>query len=132
MELFLFIVFVAACAMLLYRFINKSRTNVDQANKRKLSENRTRALRWETPAVHTPAGPNQPWHPRRHQTTMGNSQSFRRALGSQSEWLEYDGYSRRDRHHLADTKAHIKDEGHLEDPKAAGGKGWGDRGLAAH
>ena len=130
MEVFLFIVFVAACALVLYRAVNKSKKGVEQAHKRKLPENRARAQRLETPAVHTPAAPNQPWHPRRHQTTMGSSQSYRRAPGSQSEWLEYDGYSRRDRHHLADTKAHIKDEGHLEDPKVAGGKGWGDRGRA--
>ena len=129
MEVLLFIVFVAACALFLYRATNNSKKNIDRVHERELREPKTRAEQLETPAVYTLGRPNQPWHTRGHPATMVDSKPDQRAPPSKSAELEYDGYSRRDRHHVIESKAHIKDEGHLEDP-AAGDKRWGEQGLA--
>jgi hypothetical protein len=128
MEVFLFIVFVAACALFLYWANNNSNKNVDRVHKRELREPKSGAERLETPAVYTLGRPNQPWHTRGHPATTVDSKPDQQPPPKSAE-LEYDGYSRRDRHHVIESKAHIKDEGHLEDP-AAGDKRWGEHGLA--
>ena len=130
MGLFLFIVFVAACVVLLCQVIAKSKTPIDKAHSRKPQRKKASAEQLETPAVYTLARPDQPWHTRRHSAATGTPRSVRPAPESGPEELEYDGYSRRDRHHVAETKAHIKEEGHLEDPAAGRDKDWGEQGLA--
>lgn len=129
MEVFLFIVFVAACALFLYRATNNTKKDIDRVHERKLREPKTSSGRLKTPAVCTLGRPNQPWHTRRNPPTMGRPKPDPLPARPKSAELEYDGYSRRDRHHVIESKAHIKDEGHLEDP-AAGRKGWGEQGLA--
>lgn len=114
MELFLFVVFVAVCAYLLYRATRKSKQEVDANHERKIRERRARAEQLKTPATYTLARPDQPWHTRRNAATAGQSRAEPFGLQSESNELEYDGYSRRDRHHVTD-KAHIKDESHLDD-----------------
>ena len=118
MEPILFIVFVAVCAFLLHRATRKSKEKVDADHYRKLKERRSRAEQLETPAVYTLARPDQPWHTRRSPATVGRSQTEPFGLQSESHESEYDGYSRRDRHHVTE-KAHIKDEAHLDDAALA-------------
>lgn len=127
MEVFLFIVFVIACAVFLCRALNKSNKMVDRVHQRKPRETGTGTQQLETPVICTLGRPGQ--HRRRQPVTMGAARPGQLAPRSESTELEYDGYSRRDRHHVTRSKAHIKDEGHLEDP-AAGGKGWGKQRLA--
>ena len=114
MELILFIVFVAVCAFLLHRATRKSKEEVDANHQRKLRERRARAEQLKTPAVYTLARPDQPWHTRRNPATAGRSQTEPFGLQPESHESEYDGYSRRDRHHVTE-EARIKDEAHVDD-----------------
>jgi hypothetical protein len=118
MEVILFIVFVAVCAFLLHRATRKSKEEVDVNHERKLKERRARAEQLKTPAVYTLARPDQPWHTRRNPATAGRSQAETFGLLSESHDAEYDGYSRRDRHHVT-GKARIKGEGHIDDAALA-------------
>jgi hypothetical protein len=130
MELFLFIAFVAICAVLLFRATKKSKQKVDLNHERKLKEKKARAHLLETPAVYTLACPDQPWHTRDKSATTGVSRTNPFSPKSESAELEYDGYSRRDRHHVTDLDAQIKDEDHIEEPAVSGSKRWGEEGLA--
>jgi hypothetical protein len=130
MEVFLFIVFVAICALLLYRATNNPKKDVDPGHQREQREGKAGRRRAKTPAAGTTARPGQPWHSRRHPASKGASRYVPPAPTPWSAEMEYDGYSRRDRHHVIKNKAHIKDEGHLEDPAADREKKFGGQGLA--
>lgn len=132
MELFLFIVFVVACALLLFRASKKSKQKVDVDHERKAKERQARAKLLETPAVYTLARPDQPWHTREKLANTGVEQTNVYEPRSESTGPEYDGYSRRDRHHITDLDAHIKDEGHIDvaEPEKGDRRGWGEEGLA--
>ena len=132
MEMFLFIVFVAACALLLIRASKKSKQKVDVDHKRKLKERNARGKLLETPAIYTLACPDQPWHTRGKLSNTGVERTNVFAPKSESTVPEYDGYSRRDRHHVTDLDAQIKDEDHIgvAEPEAGGRGTWGKEGLA--
>lgn len=132
MELFLFIVFVAACALLLFRATKKSKDKVGLDHEHKVKERQARAKLLETPAVYTLACPDQPWHTRHRLDSTGVEQTNPYAPKSESAGPEYDGYSRRDRHHVTDLDAHIKDETPIDvdESEVSGRRGWGEEGLA--
>ena len=115
MGLVLFVVFVAACALVLYKVTRKSEKKVDVAHQRKLRERKARAQMLETPAVYTLARPDQPWHTRRQPAKRSGSRPEPFAPRFESNDPHYDGYSRRDRHRIADVEILIEDEKHLED-----------------
>ena len=130
MEWFLFIVFVAACALLLFRATSKPRNRISAKQERQLKERKARAQLLETPAVYTLSRPGQPWHTRNDPATLGVSRTNRFSPKSRSTDPEYDGYSRRDRHHVTDLNAQVKDEAHIEDSTASTSGRWGGAGLA--
>ena len=110
MEWLLFVVFVAACALLLFKATRQSKKKVDLEHERKLKERKARAQLLETPAVYTLARPDQPWHTRRQPATTGVSRPEPLKPRFESNDPQYDGYSRRDRHHIADVEVVIEDE----------------------
>jgi hypothetical protein len=130
MELFLFIVFVAACALLLFRATSRSKNKISAKQERKLKEREARTQLLETPAVYTLSRPGQPGHTRRDPATLGVSRTNRFSPKSRSTDPEYDGYSRRDRHHVTDLNAQVKDEAHIEDSTASANGRWGGTRLA--
>ena len=132
MELFLFIVFVAACGLLLIRASKKSQQKVDVDHDRKEKEKQARAKLLETPATYTLARPDQPWHTRHKLANTGVERTNVFVPKSESAGPEYDGYSRRDRHHITDLDAHIKDEDHIDvaEPEVGRRRSWGKEGLA--
>ena len=132
MQLVLFIVFVVVCALLLCWATGNSRKKAGLAHEKKLREREARSRQLETPAVYTLADPNQPWHTRRHPAKLGVVRTNAFAPKSESAGPEYDGYSRRDRHHLTDPDAHVKEEAHLEDPLVGKSKTWGGGPGLAH
>lgn len=110
MEWFLFIVFVAACALLLFKATKQSKKRVDVEHERKLKERKARAQLLETPAVYTLSRPDQPWHTRRQPATSKGPRPEPIKARFESNDPHYDGYSRRDRHHIADVEVVIEDE----------------------
>lgn len=130
MELFLFIVFVAVCALLLFRATSKPKNRISAKQERRLKEKKARAQLLETPAVYTLSRPGQPRRTRRDPATLGVSRTNRFSPKSRSTDPEYDGYSRRDRHHVTDLNAQVKDEAHIEDSTAKAKGRWGETGLA--
>jgi len=130
MEWFLFIVFIAGCALLLFRATKKSKKKVNLEHERKLKERKARAQLLETPAVYTLARPDQPWHTRRQAASHGPSRPEPFKPRYESNDPHYDGYSRRDRHHIADVEVVIADEGHLEDTPGSISESKTRKGLA--
>lgn len=130
MELFLFIVFVAVCALLLFRATSRPKNKISAKQERKLKERKDRAQLLETPAVYTLSRPGQPGHTRHGPATLGVSRTNRFSPKSRSTDPEYDGYSRRDRHHVTDLNAQVKDEAHIEDSTASANGRWGGTRLA--
>lgn len=130
MEWFLFIVFVAVCALLLFRATKQSKKKVDREHERKLKERKARAEMLETPAVYTLARPDQPWHTRRKLSTTGGSRPEPFKPRFESNDPKYDGYSRRDRHHIADVEVVIEDEPRLEDSTRNSGGRRDRKGLS--
>jgi hypothetical protein len=68
-----------------------------------------------TPADNVLAHRNQLWRKRRRAALTDVTPTNRFTPKSESSGEpEYDGYSRRDRHHLTSDPTHIKDEGHAD------------------
>lgn len=120
MELVYFIAFVVACAALVFWALQrKDNKKIDLAHQRKLAEHKARAELLETPADYTLSHAGQPWHTRRHPATSSGVVRTN-AFAPRSEGTEplYDGYSRRDRHHVQDCDARIKIEDHVDEATA--------------
>lgn len=130
MEWFLFIVFVAACGLLLFRATKQSKKKVNLEHERKLKERKARAELLETPAIYTLARPDQPWHTRRKLDTSGGSRPEPFKPRFESNDPHYDGYSRRDRHHIADVEVVIEDEPRPEDTAGHKDESRGRKGLS--
>lgn len=91
---------------------SKKRPTPAQLRQEKLKKARKELL--ETPANYTLSRPDQPWHTRRRGATMGVNRTNAFVARSLGQDPEYDGYSRRDRHHVLDRNAHIKTEAHVK------------------
>lgn len=119
MELVYFIAFVAACAALVFWALQRRDSKkIDLAQQRKRADKKARAELLETPADYTLSHPGQPWHTRQHPATSGVVRTNTFALRSEGAEPEYDGYSRRDRHHVRDLDARVKDEDHVDEATA--------------
>lgn len=122
MEWILFIVFIVACGLLLLRATKQSKKKVDLEHERKLKERKARAQLLETPAIYTLARPDQPWHTRRQPATTKGNRPEPVKPRFESNDPHYDGYSRRDRHRIADVEVVIEDEAHPGDTAKSTGK----------
>lgn len=120
MEIIYFIVFIAACVFFVMWATHRSgrKPEMDLATKRKLEAKKARAELLETPANYTLSRPDQSWHTKRHAPTTGVARTNAFALKSMATEPEYDGYSRRDRHHVKDVTAQVKKEGHVDEATA--------------
>jgi hypothetical protein len=117
MEIVYFIAFIVACAFLVIWSTGKSKKETELAQKRKATIKKSRADLLETPADYTLSRPDQLWFTRKSASALGVTPTNLFAPKSQAPEPEYDGYSRRDRHHLADANATIKKEAHVEEPR---------------
>lgn len=120
MELVFFIVFIGACALLVRWAASKSSKETEAALQRKAQAKKARAELLETPADYTLSRPGQLWFTRKSASALGVTPTNAFALKSQAPEPEYDGHSRRDRHHVADRNAVIQKERTLEEPSRAG------------
>jgi hypothetical protein len=116
MEIVIFLVFVGVCALVLVWSARKSKAETDLARRKKLQHSE----KLGRPADNLLAHNRQLWEERRKKAAMGVSKTNAFVPKFESEGMvEYDGYSRRDRHHVRDRNAEIK-----------GGKKQTDGGIA--
>jgi hypothetical protein len=135
MEIIYFIMFVAACALLLVWATGKSgRKRKQQAKTAALREQsrlkQQKADLLTTPSNYLLANRGEVWAKKRQKGADDVIVTNRFVPKSVSAGEpEYDGFSRRDRHHVVVGTAHIKKEDHVEEAaKPAAGQ---QKGSAA-
>lgn len=114
MEIIYFLAFVVVCACLVMWATGKSKKETELALRRQTKAKKARAELLETPAEYTLARPDQLWFTRKNKADLGVIPTNLFTPKSLAPEPEYDGYSRRDRHHVTDNNAHIKKESHIE------------------
>ena len=108
MEITIFFIFIAVCAVALFAASRKTRTETDRAAREKALRKAALAEKLATPRDNVLAHGDQVWQSRRQHATTDVTPTNRFAPESKSHGEpEYDGYSRRDRHHVHDSKAKI-------------------------
>jgi hypothetical protein len=119
MEIVYFIIFIAACVGLVMWATGKSgsKKKADKAlkSKAKVTQNQSELL--TTPANYLLANRGQLWENKRKHAAEDVIVTNRFVPKSVSAGEpEYDGFSRRDRHHVVVGTAHIKKEDHIDQP----------------
>lgn len=119
MEIIYFISFIVACSFLLMWATGKSkkRKNTKQGLKRKPRVNKEQSDRLTAPSNYLLANRDDLWQKRREHAADDVIATNRFVPKSVSAGeTEYDGFSRRDRHHVVVGTAHIKKEDHIDEP----------------
>jgi len=128
METIYFIMFVAVCAALLVWASSKGGRNRSRSAKTRESGKRTRVKKQQADLLSTPssyllANRGEVWRQRREKAVEDVIATNRYVPKSISAGEpEYDGFSRRDRHHVVVGTAHIKKEDHIDEPASSGRK----------
>lgn len=116
MEIVIFFVFVAVCAFALVWASRKTKAETDLAQKRRARRNKTRSENLVAPRDALLSHKEEVWATRRQHANLGVQDTNKFVPKSESEGNpEYDGYSRRDRHHVRQRTAQVKAESHNED-----------------
>jgi hypothetical protein len=119
MEIIYFLIIICVCAFAVLWAMRKSKTGTGLAGKRASTQANPSDELLATPADTLFSHKKKLWATRRKQATKGFSNPRRFVPRSEAaKESKYDGFSRRDRHHLAST-AEIKEEAHdveREDP----------------
>jgi len=121
MEIIYFIMFVAACAILLMWAAGKSGSKrKQQAKNRAIRGKQKQADLLSTPSTYLLANRGEVWRQKRQKAAEDVIVTNRFVPKSVSAGEpEYDGFSRRDRHHVVVGTAHIKKEDHIDEVAAA-------------
>jgi hypothetical protein len=98
MEIVYFIAFIVVCAFLVILGTGKSKKETELAHQRKAKFRKSQAELLKTPADYTLSRPDQLWFTRK-QASAGRAHE-RVCATVRGVEPEYDGYSRRDRHHV--------------------------------
>jgi len=115
MEIAIFFVFVAACALALLWASRKTQAETDLERRKRAHRNRARAGKLTAKDEALMATGDGVWHTRRNNASTGVQRVNRFAPKSESGDIpEYDGYSRRDRHHVRDRKARVREDPETE------------------
>jgi hypothetical protein len=117
MEIVYFIAFIVVCAVLVMWGTSKSKKETELAQQRKAKVKKARAELLETPADYTLSRPDQLWFTRKKASALGVTRTNAFMPRSEAAEPEYDGYSRRDRHHVLDSNATIKKDPRVEEPR---------------
>lgn len=108
MEIVIFFMFVAACALALLWASRKTKAESDLARRKRAHRNRARSEKLTAKSEALMASDEGVWNTRRHHASTGVQRVNRFAPKSASGDIpEYDGYSRRDRHHVRDRNARV-------------------------
>jgi len=114
METIYFLMFIGACAFAVVWAMRRSKTDTGLGSRRTPTRNNLHSDKLHTPTNNRLAHKKELWEARREHATKG--------IGSRKQFVprfeaareaEYDGYSRRDRHHLTASE-HVKEEAHIE------------------
>ena len=114
METIYFLIFIGVCAIAVVWATRGSKRHTDLGSRRKPTRNKLSSDKLLTPADNRLAHKNELWEARRNQATKGlrSRQQFIPRFEAAKE-AQYDGYSRRDRHHVTPSEA-VKEEAHIE------------------
>lgn len=116
MEIVIFFAFIAVCAFALVWASRKTRSEADLAHRKRLKRNEGRSEKLVAPRDNLLAHGDEVWQSRRQHATTGVAPTNQFVPKSEASGNpEYDGYSRRDRHHVKDRKAQVKEEAHEEE-----------------
>lgn len=116
MEIVIFLMFIAVCAFALLWASRKTKAETRAANRRRAERNAKRGEALRSPKDSLLSHGDQVWASRRQHANSGVEKTNRFVPKSESSGVpEYDGYSRRDRHHVRQRTAQVKGESHIED-----------------
>jgi hypothetical protein len=116
MEIVIFFVFIAVCAFALVWASKKTKSEADLQHQKRLGRNKSRAEKLVAPRDSLLAHNDQVWQSRRQHAHSGIVATNKFVPKSEDSGTpEYDGYSRRDRHHVTDQGAQVMDEHREED-----------------
>lgn len=116
MEIVIFFAFIAVCAFALVWASRKTKSETELAHRKRTDRNTSRAEKLVAPRDNLLSHNDQVWQSRRQHASTGvvaTNQFVPKFEASGSP--EYDGYSRRDRHHVKDMEAQVKDDVHEEE-----------------
>ena len=114
METIYFLIFIGVCAFAVVWATHRSKSGTSLGSRRTPTHNRGPADKLITPTDNRLAHKNELWEARRKHATKGFSsrKQFIPKFEAAKE-AQYDGYSRRDRHHITATEQ-VKEDDHIE------------------
>ena len=111
MEIVIFFVFIGVCAFALVWASRKTRSEAELARQQRIDRNKDRSEKLVAPADNLLAHNDQVWQTRRHHATTGVEHTNKFVPKSEDSGTpEYDGFSRRDRHHVRERTAQVKED----------------------
>jgi len=115
METVYFLIFIGACAFAVVWLTRRSKSDTDLAARKERTKFAETDTLLKTPANHRLSRKEDLWEERRNSAKQG-IKTPGKFVPKFEEWAEsqYDGYSRRDRHHVTSTE-HVKKEAHVDD-----------------
>jgi len=120
MEIVYFISFVVLCALILKWAFGRSAKKAELAQKRTRVRHQRQSELLSTPTNYVLSRGDEVWRKKLEKGAEDVIVTNRYVPKSTSAGeAEYDGYSRRDRHHVVVGTAYIKDEDHIEETAAA-------------
>jgi len=111
MEIVIFFMFVAACALALLWASRKTKAENELERRKRAHRNRARSGKLTAGSEALMSSKTEAWNTRRHHAALGVQKVNKFAPKSESGGVpEYDGYSRRDRHHVRDRNARVRED----------------------
>lgn len=115
METIYFLIAVGVCAFAVVWVTRASKAKTNLARKRKITSSRQVSEKLATPADNRLSHREKIWEQRQNLSATGFIEKQTFVLKSEAGTApEYDGYSRRGRHHVAPTGT-VKEEAHISD-----------------
>jgi hypothetical protein len=113
METIYFLIITGVIAFAIVWFARRPKTNTDLAARKARKDFAESDKLLKTPAGHRLSRKEELWEERRRQARKGHNEPGKFVPKFQkSAEPEYDGYSRRDRHHVTSSE-HVKEESHI-------------------
>ena len=110
MEIVIFFTFIGVCAFALVWASRKTKSESELARQQRIQRNAERSDKLASPRDNLLSHGDQVWQSRRQHANSGVEDVNKFVPKSEAgDEPEYDGYSRRNRHHVRDRSAHIKE-----------------------
>lgn len=111
MEIVIFFAFIGVCAFALVWASRKTKSEAELAREKRLARNEERSEKLVSPRDSLLAHGDQVWQNRRQHANSGVEDINPFVPKSEAkDGPEYDGYSRRNRHHVRERTAQIKED----------------------